>query len=118
LRWGKIPADAAQLFLFALPLTGGGKNEVLWAVGNISPSEHEVPSGSIPTGAVLGRNSSGGTRWGLCGAKGKRLGVAFVLYALRQQVPVSSGFDPYTTQRQFHGHTTGAGLTFGVYLHA
>lgn len=119
LAWSHVPAGTAQLFLFVLDLAGGAKNAIRWSVGDISPSVTKLAAGSVPAGAVVGRNSSGKAAWGgICASDGKPHSIVFLLYALRKKLGLAGGFDPKTVQKQLGGNTVGAGVMFGSYKHA
>jgi Raf kinase inhibitor-like YbhB/YbcL family protein len=119
LQWSNVPAGTAQLFLFVLDLAGGQKNAIRWAVGNINPTITRFGAGSIPSGAVLGRNSLGKAAWGgICPPKGNPHNIVFLLYALRKKLNLSNGFAPTIVQRELGGNTLGAGVMFGTYQHS
>jgi phosphatidylethanolamine-binding protein (PEBP) family uncharacterized protein len=119
LQWQKPPAGTAQLFLFALDLAGGQSGAIRWAVGGISPSTRSFPAGHVPAGAIVGHNSTGSLGYaGVCPPAGKQHSVVFLLYALRNKLNLTSGFDPRVVQGQLKGNTAGAGLMFGTYKHA
>jgi phosphatidylethanolamine-binding protein (PEBP) family uncharacterized protein len=120
LRWQKIPPGAAQLFLIALELRGGvasGKGATIqWAVGDIQPQDGQIAAGALPPGAVVGDNSAGKAGWGgLCGSKGPRHHVAFLMYALRKKLDLKPGFDPTAARRRFKGTGISTGLTLASY---
>lgn len=116
LQWQKTPSGTAQLFLFALDLAGGPKGAIRWAVGGIPPSTQSFAAGHAPSGAVLGRNSTGSVGYaGICPPAGKSHSIVFLLYALREKLNLANGFDPRAVQRQLSGHTAAAGLMFGTY---
>jgi phosphatidylethanolamine-binding protein (PEBP) family uncharacterized protein len=115
LQWSRVPADTKQLFLFALNLVGGAKGGVVWAVGAIDPNTHSISAGSVPAGAVVGRNSLGKAGWGgICAKGGKPQSIVFLLYALRQKLSLSNGFETMKIQRQLTSIAAGAGLLFGI----
>ncbi len=119
LKWSKLPAGTAQLFLFVLDLGGGTAGAIRWAVGNISPSLRSLSAGSTPAGAVVGRNSLGKRSWGgICATKGKPHNIVFLLYALKQKLNLASGFEARAAQRELTGNTVGAGVLFGTYRHS
>lgn len=96
LTWRHVPANAAELDLFifnAFPIKGKLVSE--WGVAGLQPSLHSISEGRLPAGAILARNSSGGTRYSLCPPKGSPLiHYAVLLYAPSYRTKVKPGFDP------------------------
>ena len=121
LQWQKIPAGAEELFLVALELRGSvasGKGATIqWAVGGIQPHDGQIAAGTLPPGAAVGVNSAGKAAWaGLCGSKGTRHHVAFLIYALRKKLHLKTGFNPNETRKRFKGTGLATGLTLASYL--
>jgi phosphatidylethanolamine-binding protein (PEBP) family uncharacterized protein len=82
--------------LFVINFTGqarGGGPIVYWAVGEMQPVFKGVPAGSLPPGAIVGRNSFGQDRYSICPAKGSGLQHYVVaLFALNQPLSLKPGF--------------------------
>lgn len=95
LRWNGVPAGTQELILFALAQEP--VNDALffnWAVAGIGPATTEIASGSLPTGALLGRNSYGKLGYSICPSQGKPETFIFALYALPERLDAAKGFDP------------------------
>jgi hypothetical protein len=116
LRWRNVPAGSVELLLLAIDLDGGRAGAVQWAVGGLPSSAPGIAAGSLPAGAVVGRNSAGEARWGgICGAAGRVQHVAFLLYALNRKLGLMAGFDPAIVRSGLKGATLARGLTVATY---
>jgi phosphatidylethanolamine-binding protein (PEBP) family uncharacterized protein len=116
LRWRNVPAGSVELLLLAIDLDGGRSGAMQWAVGGLSPSSPGIVAGSLPTRAVVGRNSAGAARWGgICGAGGRVHHVAFLLYALSRKLGLRAGFDPAVVRGGLKDATLARGLTVATY---
>jgi len=119
LQWSKLPAGTAELFLIALDVKRGEASTILWAVGGIKPGDSQIAAGAIPPGAVVGANDAGKAAWGgVCGTKGKRHQIAFLMYALRRRLDLKPGFKPSLIRARLKGTTISTGLTIARYQHA
>jgi phosphatidylethanolamine-binding protein (PEBP) family uncharacterized protein len=68
-----------------------GPLQTNWAVAGISPSVHEISAGSVPPGAVVGRNSLGKVGYSLCP---EAHGIVTIgVYALPHKLSLQQGFD-------------------------
>jgi phosphatidylethanolamine-binding protein (PEBP) family uncharacterized protein len=94
LAWSSVPAGTAELSLFVLQLaqTEKGKISIEWVVAGLSPSVREIAAGKLTPGAILGRGSSGHTKYSLCPPKGESERYLFVLYALPKRLGLKTGF--------------------------
>ncbi len=117
LAWQNVPAHAAELVLFVIDDSSAGTTGgIRWVLAGIDPSQGEVAAGSVPSGAIVGRNSSGGIGYGgICPAKGKTADIEFVLYALRKKIPLTSGFSPTTAEGEYGGSELASASTYAVY---
>ncbi len=116
LQWHGVPAHTVELVLLSADLSGNASDAVQWAVANISPQTHSIPAGSLPPGAVVGRNSEGKAAWGgACGAKGQLHHIVFLLYALRKKLHLQSGFPPEAVQGAVKTSKLATGVTLAVY---
>jgi Raf kinase inhibitor-like YbhB/YbcL family protein len=59
LRWSGVPPDARELTLVMRDPDAPGGNFTHWSLTGIPPSVAGLPAGSVPAGAVQGRNSFG-----------------------------------------------------------
>lgn len=110
LQWNGVPAGTTELILFVLNLEP--VNEALffdWAVAGLSPSLTEVKSGTLPKGAVLGRNSFGKQGYSICPGKSPET-VIFALYALPEGLSARKGFDPAALRKEVLAISGNAGL--------
>jgi phosphatidylethanolamine-binding protein (PEBP) family uncharacterized protein len=116
LQWGKLPADATQLFLIALGLNPGSGGAIRWAVAGIDPASGGFGAGKLPAGAIVGRNSEGRSSWaGACPAKGAKQSIVVFVYAVRHKLNLAAGFEVSAAQRQLAGNTVGTGIVYGTY---
>jgi Raf kinase inhibitor-like YbhB/YbcL family protein len=117
LAWQNVPAHAAELVLFVIDDSSAGTTGgIRWVVAGIDPSQREVTAGSVPPGAIVGRNSSGSIGYGgICPAKGKTANIEFVLYALRKKIPLTSGFSPTTAESEYGGSELASASTYAIY---
>lgn len=110
LQWGGVPVGTAELVLFVLNIEP--VNEALffdWAVAGLDPSLEEIKSGTLPRGAVLGKNSFGKNGYSICPAKSPET-VIFALYALPEKLPASKGYDPAALRKEVLGLSGDVGL--------
>jgi phosphatidylethanolamine-binding protein (PEBP) family uncharacterized protein len=95
IKWSQIPANTVELDLFIFnskPIKGGLFAD--WAVAGLKPTLRGIQPGRLPSGAVVGRNSFGQTRYSVCPPKGTNGEYIVLLSALPHKVPASTGFDP------------------------
>ena len=97
LHWGNIPRGAAELALFVASLNpsspGGGGESFSWAVAGLRPTLKGLSAGTLPPGAIVGRNSSGLSSYTVCPQKGSGVQpYIIVLYALRHHLATRHGF--------------------------
>jgi phosphatidylethanolamine-binding protein (PEBP) family uncharacterized protein len=104
LSWTKVPAKAAELFLFAIAEGPGGSGGggIRWVVGGIDPSSTGVAAGQTPPGGIVGTNTAGKAAYSpVCPPKGKSETVEFVMYALSKKLPLSTGFQPTKAESEY-----------------
>jgi phosphatidylethanolamine-binding protein (PEBP) family uncharacterized protein len=63
-----------------------------WAVTGISPSLQRIQAGKLPSGAIVGKNSSGKVGYSLCPPPGAL--VTMGVYAFPHKLGLKPGFDP------------------------
>jgi phosphatidylethanolamine-binding protein (PEBP) family uncharacterized protein len=116
LHWTGIPAGTQELALFVMSTVPvGGKLFFDWAVANLNPKLTGLSGGTLPAGAVLGRNGQGHSAYSVCPAGGKRESYVFVLYALPQKLSPASGFDPASLRKEAMQIARHTGLLVGSY---
>jgi Raf kinase inhibitor-like YbhB/YbcL family protein len=106
LSWQKVPAKAAELFLFVIDDNSSNKSGgIRWVVGNIDPSSTGVAAGQTPQGGIAGRNADGKDAYSpICPPKGKSDTIEFVMYALSKKIQLSPGFTPATAEADYGSH--------------
>jgi Raf kinase inhibitor-like YbhB/YbcL family protein len=119
LSWQKVPAKAAELFLFVIDDNASGKSGgIRWVVGNIDPTSTGVAAGHTPQGGVVGTNSSGKAAYSpVCPAKGRSDTIELVMYALSKKLSLSQGFQPTQAEAEYGSHKLlmgQAAVTYGV----
>jgi hypothetical protein len=119
LSWQKVPAKAAELFLFVIDDNSAGKSGgIRWVVGNIDPSSTGVVAGHTPAGGIVGTNTAGAAAYSaICPAKGKSDTIEFVMYALSKKIALSPGFSPTTAEAEYGQHKLlmgQAAVTYGI----
>ncbi len=117
LRWQNVPKNTAELVLFAIDdSASNAEGGIRWVVAGIEPSVSEVKAGSVPPGAVVGRNSAGTVGYaGICSPRGKTHDIEFVMYALRKKIPLADGFDPRVAEREYGGSELASATTYATY---
>jgi phosphatidylethanolamine-binding protein (PEBP) family uncharacterized protein len=116
-RWSDIPPDTAQLAIFAINLQPvHGRFFFDWALAGISATSQGISAGTLPPGAIVGRNSSGNIGYSICPAKGtpeERYVVRVV--ALPHPLAATPGFDAEAFYRKAERSATAVGLGGGAY---
>ncbi len=116
LEWNGVPAGTEELILFVLGLQPVGETLFFnWAVAGLDPSLTEIPTGQLPTGAILGRNSYGKEAYSICPAQGQGETYVFALYALPQALTPKRGFDPMGLRKEVLGLSGDVGLVTAAY---
>jgi phosphatidylethanolamine-binding protein (PEBP) family uncharacterized protein len=116
LEWNGVPAGTKELVLFVLGLQPVGETLFFnWAVAGLDPGLTEIPTGQLPSGAILGRNGYGKEAYSICPAQGQGETYVFALYALPQALTPKRGFDPMSLRREVLGLSGDVGLVTAVY---
>jgi phosphatidylethanolamine-binding protein (PEBP) family uncharacterized protein len=116
LKWSGVPAGTKELILFVLGLQPVGETLFFnWAVAGLNPSLTEIPTGRLPTGAILGRNGYGKEAYSICPPQGQGETYVFALYALPQALKPKRGFDPMSLRREVLGLSGDVGLVTAAY---
>jgi phosphatidylethanolamine-binding protein (PEBP) family uncharacterized protein len=101
LAWRGVPADTAELALFAMSLKPvEGELVFDWTVAGLDPGLTGIPAGRLPKGAIVGRNSFGKLGYTICPPEGSSETYIFALYALPKHVTVQRGFDPIALRKE------------------
>jgi phosphatidylethanolamine-binding protein (PEBP) family uncharacterized protein len=93
LAWSGVDGRAKELAVLVRTIAGG-RASTDWAVAGLSPSLTSLRAGSLPVGAVVGRNSSGRVGYSLCPPRRQQALVTIAVYAFRSRVDLRRGFDP------------------------
>jgi phosphatidylethanolamine-binding protein (PEBP) family uncharacterized protein/parvulin-like peptidyl-prolyl isomerase len=106
LKWSNLPRSTAEVLLTVEQVTRRGVRSNVWAIAGISPTTHDISAGSLPPGAILGRNSSGTIAWGgICPPKGTEYEYGVRLFALRKRLGLRPGFDEKTLEHKLREET-------------
>ncbi len=115
LQWRGVPNGTQELALFVIATQPvDGKLAFPWAVARISPTFTGMQAGQVPSGAVVGRGSSGQARYSLCPTGGRETYV-FILFALPKSLSPQSGFEPAALRMQAKAIARHTGLLVGSY---
>ena len=90
-----MPRGTVEIVLFISDLeeTAPGGGELFsWAVAGLKPTPKGIAAGTLPAGAVVGRNSFGQARYTICPPKGGVHHYVVAVYALQHPVSVKPGF--------------------------
>jgi Raf kinase inhibitor-like YbhB/YbcL family protein len=117
IKWENIPKGTVELVLFVIDdTTQGTAGGIRWVVAGIEPNTTEIKKGTTPPGAIVGRNGSGTASYGgICPAKGKTAQIEFVTYALKQKIPLTTGFTPGKAESEYGGHELGSATDYATY---
>jgi phosphatidylethanolamine-binding protein (PEBP) family uncharacterized protein len=92
--WSAVPSGTAELALFIVNFKP--VNEAVfvdWAVAGLNPTTEGVPAGTLPSGAIVGRNSFGQVGYSICPPKGTSETYIARLVALPHPLHPRPGFD-------------------------
>lgn len=110
LSWGGVPQGTEELALFAMNVRPvEGKLFFDWAVAGIDPDLGEIDAGSLPKGAVVGRNSFGKAEYEICPPGGGET-YMFALFALPRKLSPGRGFEPLAFRKAVSDVSHNAGL--------
>ena len=100
LSWKGLPgalASAKEIVVLVHTLSRG-KIETNWAVAGIKPSVDYIAPGTVPAGAIVGKNSYGEVGYKLCPPNHEGL-ITMGIDALPEVIPLKTGFDPNTLNK-------------------
>jgi phosphatidylethanolamine-binding protein (PEBP) family uncharacterized protein len=115
LKWAGVdPATAKELVVSVRSFATIRESNYNWTVAGISPSVQQIQAGKLPSGAIVGRNSSGQNGYNLCLVKGAtHMLVAIDVWALPRKANVKPGFDPAALVEQVRSPTVAWGSVVG-----
>jgi hypothetical protein len=95
-QWSAVPHGTVELALFIInfqPVHGHFFFD--WAVTGLKPTSQGISAGSLPSGAVVGRNSFGKVGYSICPVKGRRRPTSYAVkvLALPYRLPAEPGFE-------------------------
>jgi phosphatidylethanolamine-binding protein (PEBP) family uncharacterized protein len=115
-QWSGVPHGTAELALFILNLRPVHEGLFFdWAVAGLSATSYGISSDTLPSGAVVGRNSLGKVSYSICPAKGTHETYIVRLVALSHPIAAQSGFDAEALYREAERSTKFVGLAGGTY---
>jgi phosphatidylethanolamine-binding protein (PEBP) family uncharacterized protein len=117
LRWSHVPSGTAELAIFVINLQPvHGRFFFDWALTGLSATSHGISAGTLPPGAIVGRNSFGAVGYSICPAKGASE-EHYVVRAIALPHPLAAtpGFDAEAVYREAERSATVVGLGGGVY---
>ena len=111
LKWGAVPRGTRELGVFVMHHVQKGHLAADWAVLGLRPTTRAIPSGALPTGAVVGRNSTGQSRYSVCPPRGREVEYGVFVFALRHPLHARGGFSAVPVfERLEAGSAAGFGL--------
>lgn len=111
LRWKGVPPGSSELVLFAIGTVP--VSEALffgWAVAGLDPGLEAIDAGTLPKGAVMGKNGFGHNGYEICPPQGQAETYVFALYALPEPLSPTPGFDPAALRKRVLEVSGDAGL--------
>jgi phosphatidylethanolamine-binding protein (PEBP) family uncharacterized protein len=103
-------AKAKELVILVRSFVTLRKSWYNWAVAGISPSVQQISAGTVPAGAIVGRNTFGQDGYNLCLVKGApRMLVTIDVLALPHTANLKPGFDPAAMLDQVRNPSSGWG---------
>jgi phosphatidylethanolamine-binding protein (PEBP) family uncharacterized protein len=114
-HWSKVPPGTAELVMFVASVRPT-PTFFNWAVAGLSPTSHGVSAGTLPPGAIVGRNSFGQVGYSICPPQGTvEEHYVLRLEALPRRLAVRPGFHPETLYREAERISKTVGLAGGTY---
>jgi phosphatidylethanolamine-binding protein (PEBP) family uncharacterized protein len=115
LKWAGVnTATAKELVVLVRSYVTLRNSRYNWAVAGISPSVQRISAGTLPAGAIVGRNSFGQNGYNLCLVKGApRMLVTVDVLALPHAANLKPGFDPAAMVEQVRNPGVGWGSVIG-----
>ena len=115
LKISGVPSDAKSL---AIILDDPDAPAGVWThviLANIDPTTNEIPENSAPQGTVIGKNSSGETKYdGPCPPSGTHR-YYFKVFALESMLDLQNGFSRSELEEAMEGHILAQGQMMGKF---
>ena len=115
LRIADVPANARSLVLIMDDPDAPAGLWTHWLVWNLPPDTASIPEGSLPPGALQGKNSFGHVRYDGPAPPSGTHRYFFHLYALDEMLTLPAGAGRAALLGAIKGHQVGTSETFGVY---
>ena len=110
-----VPSAAKSLALILTDADVQGGDFVHWFVWNIPPTTTEINEGTIPSGAVVGKNDLGKKGYsGPCPPSGSHSYI-FTLYGLDDTLKLGSEAPKIDVEKTIAGHNVSAASLVGTY---
>jgi phosphatidylethanolamine-binding protein (PEBP) family uncharacterized protein len=116
-QWGSVPPGTAEIVMFVANVAPVRKKLFFdWAVAGLKPTSHGISAGSLPAGAVVGRNTSGEVGYSVCLPKGSRE-ENFVVRVMAVARPLAArpGFNAEALYKETEGSAKAVGLGGWLY---
>jgi phosphatidylethanolamine-binding protein (PEBP) family uncharacterized protein len=92
--WGPVPAGTKEIMVIERSLLLG-RLETDWMIAGILPPRDHIAAGSVPAGAVVGRDSAGKIGYDLCPKNSSAATtVVLAVFALPVKLSLKPGFSP------------------------
>jgi phosphatidylethanolamine-binding protein (PEBP) family uncharacterized protein len=91
LLWAGVPPHTAELGIFVRTILEGHVT-TNWAMVGVNPSLQRIAAGTLPSGAIVGRNSFGKVGYSLCPPDGGLITMG--VYAFPHALGLKRGFNP------------------------
>ena len=110
-----VPAGTASLALICDDPDAPRGTWVHWVVWNLDPKTTKIPQGSLPAGAMVGKNSWGKTGWGGPAPPSGTHRYVFKIYALKEPVTLKPGADAKALEAAMKGKVVAEAKLIGLY---
>lgn len=121
MKWPEVPKSAKQLALFIVDLAGHeshGEPPVYWAVVGLKPTLRNLSAGTVPAGAIVGRNSLGQNGYSICPPKGSTQNYTVAMYGLPHPLAAHPGMPASTLLQMAANDAEGVGFSGFSYKRA
>jgi len=110
-----VPEGTRSIALIVDDPDAPAKTWVHWVVWNIGADTKEIPAGTVPPGALQGKNDFGKSSYGgPCPPSGTHR-YFFKLYALDAPLPLGAGATKGQLEEAMQGRLLGKAEMFGLY---
>jgi phosphatidylethanolamine-binding protein (PEBP) family uncharacterized protein len=125
-RWGALPSGTKELVMYVarytnVRSTANGSTARLLSqalIVGLKPTLHELQTGKLPHGALVGEYETGSQRVPICPAGRPSQGFIFRLYALRSPLNISKGKQGASLLSKLNSEALAAGTFTASYARA